>query len=475
MVLRAVEVEQLIPADHPARLFWEITGQLNLKSFYASIKSVEGRAGREAIDPRLLISIWLYAYRRGIGSAREISRMCETDPALQWLTGMGWINAHTLGDFRVDHKKALDELFTQVLGMLLQEGLITLERVTQDGTKLRAAARQNRFRREERIREHLAIAREHVEAMGDPQREPVSQQQRKAMARVARERVAKLENALEEIKKLRAAKQQDKKTYEPRVSETDPEVRVMKTGEGGFVPCYNAQLTTDAANGLIVGAVVVNDVNDHAQLEPAMERLKTNLHRQPEQVVADGDFTTNLSVVAMEDRHIDFYGSWPKPGESGRTAAATPEFQREHFIYDAGQDHYTCPAGQLLALRTKSHHANQTTQLVYRADTKSCRACAHHDQCCPPNWSKGRTLTRKEEVPAVTRFQSKMATGRAKQIYRTRSQVAEFPHAWIKSKFGLARLHLRGLVKAETELLWAALTYNLTHYFRLKAQAQAAA
>jgi hypothetical protein len=67
----------------------------------------------------------------------------------------------------------------------------------------------------------------------------------------------------------------------------------------------------------------------------------------------------------------------------------------------------------------------------------------------------------------VTRFQSKMATDLAKQIYRTRSKVAEFPHAWIKSKFGL--------VKAETELMWAVLTYNLTHYFRLKAQAQAIA
>lgn len=472
MVLRAVEVEKLIPAGHPARLFWEIAGKLDLTGFYTSIKSVEGRAGREAIDPRLLVSIWLYAYRRGIGSAREISRMCETDPALQWLTGMGWINAHSLSDFRVDHKKALDELFTQVLGMLLEGGLITLERVTQDGTKLRAAARQNRFHREERIREHLAIAREHVETMGDPQQEPVSGQQRKAMARVARERVAKLEKALEEIKKLRAARQQDKKTYEPRVSETDPEARVMKTGEGGLVPCYNAQLTTDAAHGLIVGAVVVNDVNDHAQLDPAMERLKTNLHRQPKQVVADGDFTTNSSVVAMEARHIDFYGSWLERGKSGVTAAAAPEFQREHFIYDARHDHYTCPAGQLLILRGKRYHANQTTQLVYRADTKSCRSCPHHDHCCPPHWNKGRTLTRKQEVPAVTRFQSKMATDAAKQIYRTRSKVAEFPHAWIKSKFGLARLHLRGLIKAEAELLWAVLTYNLTYYFRLKAQAQ---
>ena len=71
-----------------------------------------------ALNPHLLISLWIYAYSRGVGSAREIARLCEIDPAFQWLTGMDTINHHTLSDFRVDHQGALDELFTQVLGLL---------------------------------------------------------------------------------------------------------------------------------------------------------------------------------------------------------------------------------------------------------------------------------------------------------------------------------------------------------------------
>jgi transposase len=167
ILLRTVDVDRLIEAEHPARSIWELVGRLNLDSFYSCICVVEGGAGRSAFDPQLLISIWIYAYSRGIASAREISRLCEIDPAFQWLTGLDTINHHTLSDFRVAHREALDELFTQVLALLHHEGLITLERVMQDGTKIRAWARGNSFAKEHRIREHLEIARQHVRDMGE--------------------------------------------------------------------------------------------------------------------------------------------------------------------------------------------------------------------------------------------------------------------------------------------------------------------
>jgi transposase len=203
MLLRTVNVEQLIEPEHPARSIWEFVGRLKLDAFYQSVRSFEGCAGRSAFDPRLLISIWIYAYSRGIGSAREISRLCEIDPAFQWLTGMESINHHTLSDFRVDHRAALDELFTQVLGLLSHEGLITLERVMQDGTKVRAQASANTFCKEDRIKQHLDVARQHIQAMGDPEQEPPSDRCAQAKLRAARERVEKLERALKEIEELR--------------------------------------------------------------------------------------------------------------------------------------------------------------------------------------------------------------------------------------------------------------------------------
>jgi transposase len=168
LILRAVDIEQLVEEDHEVRAIWELVGLLDLSRYYEDIKALEGVAGREPIDPRLLISIWIYSYTEGISSAREISRLCEYHPAYQWLTGMEMINNHTLSDFRVDHKEALDELFTEVLGLLSAEGLISLQRVMHDGTKVKACASADTFRRGGHLQAHLETARQHVAEMGDP-------------------------------------------------------------------------------------------------------------------------------------------------------------------------------------------------------------------------------------------------------------------------------------------------------------------
>ena len=168
MVLRPMDVERLVSEDHEVRAIWEFVGRLDLSPYYEEVDAVEGEAGRPALDPQLMVSLWIYAYSKGVSSGREISRLCEYDPAYQWLTGLEPVNYHTLSDFRVDHKEALDELFTEVLGLLSAEGLISLERVMHDGVKIKACASADTFRREERIRRHLEVAREQVEQMGDP-------------------------------------------------------------------------------------------------------------------------------------------------------------------------------------------------------------------------------------------------------------------------------------------------------------------
>src|SRR5271168_2621205 len=161
LFLRTVDVEKLVEQEHCVRSVWELVGRLDLRLYYAQIAAVEGRAGREHTDPQLLISLWLYAYSRGISSARELARQCEYEPGCQWLCGLQPVSHRTLSGFRSDNKSALDDLFTQVLGMLSAEGLITLERVTLDGTKIKANAGGNTFRGREKIAAHLAAAREH--------------------------------------------------------------------------------------------------------------------------------------------------------------------------------------------------------------------------------------------------------------------------------------------------------------------------
>ena len=248
MAWRVVDVEQLIAEDHPARAIWQLVGKLDLSAFYKGIGAVEGEAGRPALDPQLLISLWIYSYSEGVSSAREIARLCEFDPAYQWLTGLQPVNYHSLSDFRVGHREALDKLFTEVLGLLSAEGLVSLQRVMHDGTKIKACAGGDTFRREEKIRVHLEMARQQVREMGDPQNEELSQRVAKARQRAARERQERLEQAEKELRTRRSTAEAQR---EARVSETDPEARIMKQAGGGYAPAYNVQISTDAAQGII--------------------------------------------------------------------------------------------------------------------------------------------------------------------------------------------------------------------------------
>ncbi len=470
LLLRPVDVERLVPDDHEVRAIWEFTGHLDLTLYYQTIHAVEGKAGCTAFDPRLLLSIWIYAYSKGVGSAREISRLCDYDPAYQWLTGMEPVNYHTLSDFRVAHKDSLDRLFVEVLGIMSAEGLITLERIMQDGTKVKALAGKDSFRREDRIREHLKAAEEQVRQSPDDSeascKEEASVRKQKAQERAVKEKKERMELALLELKKIRTTKSGEEKK-EARVSMTDPEARTMKQSDGGYAPAYNVQLSTDAAAGVIIGVGVSQRSDDFKELVPAIVRIEENTGKKPTQVVADGGFTSRENILAMEAQGVDFIGSPdgsnPSAGQ-GKNRGVDPAFRPEHFSYDEKNNTYTCPQGKTLRPQGKEARIGKT-KYIYRPPARDCSSCPHKEKCCPK--AKRRSLVRSVDDPVVASFLEKMKTEKAKAAYKQRAPIAEFPHAWIKEKIGLRQFHLRGLLKVGMEALWACLTYNIQQWIRL--------
>jgi transposase len=468
LMLRSVDVERLVEEGHPVRAIWELVDRSDLESFYETIEAVEGEAGCSAWDPRVLISLWLYAYSRAVSSGREISRRCEYDPAYQWLTGLEVINHHTLSDFRVQHGRALDELFVQVLGVLSHEGLITLERVMQDGVKVEAGASDKSFRRQETLERHLETARQVVEEMKEAGSEEVSERVAKARERAVRERKERLESALRELKHMQAVQSDPQKRQKARVSTTDPEARIMQQPGGGFAPSYNVQISTDAKATVIVGVGVTQAANDTGELVPALERMEANLGEAPQQVVVDSGFINQGTIMAMEAQGIDLIG--PMPDHASQAVAAlekrgvAPEFFPQAFTYDAERNGYVCPAGRDLAFEGQEK-SEGSARYRYRAKLADCQSCPSKGQCCPQ--SRRRSLVRTEEPPEVRRHREKMGSESAREIYKQRSQVAEFPNAWIKEKFGLRQFRLRGLIKVQIEALWACLTYNICQWIRL--------
>ena len=464
-MIRPVDVEKLVEEDHAVRAIWAMVCQLDLNRFEQRVKVVEGGKGRSSSDPRLLAALWIYAYSEGVSSARELSRMCRHEPGCQWLTGLEEVNYHTLSDFRKCDKAALDGLFVQVLGVLSAEGLTDLKRVMQDGTKIKAQASRNSFRGEATLREHLKLAQEQVEAMGDPDSEELSQRVIRARQRAIREQKERLEEALKQLEEIEKSRKESEKA--PRVSESEPTARVMKQPDGGFAPSYNVQLCTEASNKIIVAVETTQAGVDYEELEKGIDAIVANTGQQPAQTVVDGGFIKNSNVERMTERGIELIGPAAeyKPKASMKQRGLAPEFYPDQFRYNEHTNTLTCPAEKMLTLKRTYRRGDGETEHYYQAERSECADCAFRNQCCPKR--SPRVIVRKEASPVVQQFRAKMQTEEAKQIYRTRSEVAEFPNAWIKEKIGLRKFRLRGLDKAGMEALWACMTYNIKQWIRL--------
>jgi len=466
--LRMIDPEQLVEEGHPVRAIWDLLGRLDWSGFAAGIRAVEGRPGRDASNPRVLIALWLYALSRGVREARFLDEWSQYEPGCQWLLGLGRINYHTLADFVVDHGAALDRLFVDLLQVLMSEGLADLERVAHDGTKIRASASRRSFQREERLGECKKLAEEHWEALKQEAADPqLRAARRQARQRAARERVERLRRAEEELKRRQAEAEAEAENL--RASVTDPDARVMRQGEGGFAPSYNAQISTDACQGVILAYEVSQAGEDSHELQPALERIEANTGQRPKQILVDGGYTTRQNILATAQQPTELVGSLGEDRSKSKLQrqGVSAEFMPERFRFKETKNCFTCPAGKSLHYETSKKLAG-ATEKHYRAQASDCQACPFAPQCCPKmvQRGRGRLLTKTEEDPPVAEFRRKMGQSHYQEVYRQRAQVAEFSHACLKEKKGLRKFLRRGLVKVRAELAWACLSCNVSIWTR---------
>lgn len=316
---RELSLDQTLPEDHEVRSLWAYVGGLDLSALEEQVQSVEGGAGHPAADPRLLTALWLYATFKGVGSARELDRLCREHLVYRWLCGGVSVNYHSLADFRVAHAEFLDELLTASVAALLAQELVSLERVAQDGMRVRASAGAASFRRQRTLEECLSQAEEQVlalqaEAAGDAA--AGSRRRRAAHERAARERRERVAAALAALPEV-AAKKKPGEREQARVSTTDPEARVMKMADGGFRPAHNVQFATDTGSGFIVGVAVTNSGSDMGQMAPMVEQLEARCGQPPEAMLVDGGFT-KLEDIEQVSGQTTVYAPVPKPKDPAR-------------------------------------------------------------------------------------------------------------------------------------------------------------
>ena len=325
ILLMPTDLEALLPADHVARGMWELVGKLDLTRFLAVIESREDEAGRPAIDPKILVTLWLYATSEGVASARELARLCGMHDAYRWICGGVPICAHTLSDFRVGHKEALDDVMTQVLAALLRHGAVELQRVAQDGTRVRASAGAASFRRKKSLEACLEEARKHVKEVAAGADEGLSEVQAAARKRGAQDRLERIQRAIEELPKAQAAKKSPEEKEEARVSTTDPEARVMKMGDGGFRPAWNVQIGSDTKSRIITGISVDNRGSDRGNLDPMLTQIHERTGMTPDEMLADGGYVDHKDIEAVADKRVTVYA----PLNKKKNGERDPHLPRE--------------------------------------------------------------------------------------------------------------------------------------------------
>jgi transposase len=418
-VLSPKIIDELLEADHPARAVWSYVEGLDLTPLYDRIRARGGVAGRPAIDPRLLVALWLYAILSGVSSARELADWCRRHDAFRWLAGGVFVNYHTLADFRTDHPAFVEQLLRQSVEVLRQQGLIDLDRIAQDGMRVRASAGAASFHRRQTLERLLEEARaelqklrqkpasntahpaskQEVTAEDTPAGAPDLSPQEAATLRHAEERVERVEQALERMPEMEA-KIQPGQTKEARVSTTDPQATVMKMADGGFRPAYNVEYATTCDGQVVVGVEVVTVGSDQGQMPPMLDQIEDRFQRRPKEVLVDGGFA-NLEDIER--------------------------------VQSGGKCQVFAPVAQ------------------------------------PRKETVDRYQPKATDSPEVAEWRRRMGTKKAKTIYKERAATAECVNAQVRNR-GLRQFMVRGPEKVKSVATWFAIAQNMARSFALQPQ-----
>jgi transposase len=377
----SLDLERLLPEDHQARAVWAFVEHLDLREFLALIRSREGSAGRPAIDPRILMGLWMLATLDGVGAAREIERLCHEHLAYQWLCGGVNVNHHTLSDFRNLSSDLLQGVLTQTVSVLLDQGLVEMNRVAQDGMKVRASAGASSFRTKARLKKLKELVREQVETLSKEIESDAgagTRRQQQARQREAERREKKIERALKEMQgaeKKKKSKNGKKKT-EARTSTTDPESRVMKMADGGFRPAYNIHLASTASSRVVLAVEVNNEGTDTKTMVPLSEQIEERFKKKPTEWLADGGCSSLENIDRMSERGCEVFSplrprrnkkndlSQPRPTDS----AAIREW-RVRMNSDDGKNIYK-ERGSIAEWVNAQFRAQGLTRLLVRGTRK---------------------------------------------------------------------------------------------------------
>jgi transposase len=438
-------VEEFVSVDDPVRALDEIIDDMDLGDLIGSYSG----GGAPAYDPIMMLKVIVFGYSQGIRSSRKLDASLGRDVRFMFLAEMSRPDFRTIARFRRDNLDAVKRAFKETVRIALGAGLVLLEHVSVDGTKIEANVSSKHTYKRERLEKALLDVEERIESILRESEDVDAEEDKRYGDRRGDEMPKALVDARHRKEMLKAAKKHLEASGRETVCATDVESRVMKTRSGNRA-AYNAQAVVDKERQVIVAAGVTQDEFDNHQMPVMMRELVSIVGRKPECVTLDGGYFSEETLKHAEEESLNIY---------------VPDNQAERgkkgFEYDEGEDEYVCPSGQRLSF----YAVRKKKERIYHVYRHSCSGCKMRESCCGEK-SRVKEIWRRMNGELQDKMSAKMQTDEAKEIYRLRKQIIEPVHGNVKDNKGLRRFLLRGKLGAEIEYMLGCAAHNIDKIIR---------
>jgi transposase len=459
----------LVPDDHLARVVSEIVDRLDLAALYQKF-SWEGGA---SFHPKTMVRTLFYAYSQGDRSSRRLQKQCQENFVYLYLSSGLKPDFRTISEFRRRNLDILKNIFNQIVQLCYQLGMITIGKISLDGTKIKANAADRRIIDKDKLSAELAEIEQHIaqilaEAEATDQQEDAAYGATKTgdelpqQLQEAQQRQHHINQLLAELKRAQATK----------LSTTDPGARFMKD-HGRIHLCYNAQCATE--NQVVLAADVSHDEDDRAQLIPMVSELEqvvtqltgqTDYPLQDVKMMTDAGYESGKNLQHLAERKIDGYVASQFArvrAKEQRGAIPCRPFNKDKFRYHPDGDYYECPARQRLEYHRTTTVKGKTATLTARYyKGTNCPSCAFQPQCATSKTGY-RQITRYVEYdPYRETIDQKLQTAEGKALMRQRATDVEPVFGQMKQNiFRRGSFLLRGKHKVKGEFRLVCIAHNL--------------
>jgi transposase len=483
-------LDELIAADHPVRVVNQILDKIDIDPL---LKKYTG-GGAGSFHPRMLLKVLVFAYINNVYSSRKIEAALKENIHFMWLSGMSTPDHNTINRFRSDRlKEVLRQVFTQVVLLLSEEGLLNIKELYTDGTKIEANANRYTFvwgkaikTSKERIKKQLDELwqyAQNIAAAELPDTDPSGFD--KIDAEKVEQTIEQINEALKDKPVNKSVKQKlnyAKKNWSANLkkyaaqekilkernsySKTDEDATFMRMKEdhmlnGQLKPGYNFQISTN--NQYIVNYSLHQTTADTTTLQEHTEIYKQQYNHTPETITADAGYGSEQNYQYLCDNNIESYVKYNYFDKEQRSKKDEKyPFKPDALFYNEQKDHYICPMGQVMknVCTYKTKNKNGFTQTISRYQAHNCNGCPLRGAC---NKSKSNRVIEVNHTLNKYKEQVRKNLNSEQGIYHRKKRPCDVEPVFanIKNNHHFKRFMLRSKPKVEIEAGLLALAHNL--------------